>query len=217
MTSVCLVLNLAITSQKVGSSFFHCQVVILVGDCETYAANDPNVRLFECPEEVRRHGITSTISHVLQGWHDYCDTKLSDHSIMNDIKSADLVIGDGLYLCSSLIADKFSLPHVTVLMFSMGSATAILPYNFAELPSYIPQMMSELTDNMNFWQRAKNSFMWLINRVSFSYMVTKVYAELKEKHNITPAKSLEQTFQKVDLILVQTEVYEYPRPLTASM
>ena len=72
---------------------------------------------------------------------------------MNEVKSADLVMSDGLYVCLSLTADKFSLPHVTVLMFSMTSATVTLPYNFAEIPSCIPQLMSEVADGMKFLQR----------------------------------------------------------------
>ena len=190
--------------------------MIFVGDCETYAARDPNVQMFRCPEEVKTYGISASLHHLVQGWYEYCDMKLSDQAIMKEAMSGDLVIGDGIYLCSSLIADKFALPHVMVLMFSMSSATATLPYDFAELPSYIPQMMSEMTDDMNFLQRAKNTFLWLVNRISFSRIVTNVYSDLKEKHNITPEKSLEQTWQKVDLVLVETEAYDYPRPLLPS-
>lgn len=204
------------TFSPLNHSFSLSQVVIFVGECETHATNDPNVRMFQCPEEVKANGISASLLHVVQGWHDYCDAELSDKAIMNEVKSADLVIGDGLYVCSSLIADKFSLPHVTVLMFSMTSATAALPYNFAEIPSYIPQLMSEVTDNMKFLQRAKNSVVWLVNRVIFPLLFTNSYAALKEKYSITPEKTLEQTFQRVDLVLVQTEAFEYPRPLLPS-
>ena len=154
--------------------------------------------------------------HLPQMMYDYCDVKLGDQAIKNDIKSADLVIGDGMYMCSALIADKFSLPHVTVLESSLTTATGTLPYNVAELPSYLPQFYSGMTDNMNFLQRAENTLRWLIIRIIFPLKLSKTFLKLKEKHNITPEKSLEQTLQKVDLILVQTEAYDYPRPLLPS-
>ena len=155
------------------------------------------------------------INHLPQMMRDYCDAKLSNEAIVNETKSADLVIGDAMYLCSTLIADKFSLPHVTVIPSSLTTFTATSPYNIAENPSYIPQLLSRMTDNMNFFQRAENSLQWLINRFFFPSF-TQMFLELKEKHNITPEKSLEQTLQKVDLILVQTEAYEYPRPMLPS-
>ena len=156
------------------------------------------------------------LNHLPQMMRDYCDAKLSNEAIVNEIKSADLVIGDAMYLCSTLIADKFSLPHVMVMQSSLTSFTVSLPYNLAENPSYIPQFFSRMTDNMNFLQRAKNSLQWLINRCFLFPRFPQIFLELKEKYNITPEKSLEQTLQKVDLILVETEAYEYPRPMLPS-
>ena len=156
------------------------------------------------------------LNNIPQLMYDYCDAKLSDQTIINEVKSADLVIGDGMYLCSSLIADKFSLPHVTVLESSLTSATVIHPYNVADLPSYIPQFFSGMTDKMSFLQRAENTLRWLMNRIISPRNFRKAFLKLKEKHSITPEKSLEQTLQKVDLILVQTEAYDYPRPLLPS-
>ena len=131
---------------------------------------------------------------------------------MNEAKSADLIIGDAMYLCSFLIADKFSLPHVTILMSSMSAATTFLPYNFVELPSYIPQISSRMTDDMNFLQRAKNTLLWLLHRTTFPLQLHQVYAGLKKKHNITPEKTLDDTFQRVDIIIVQSDPLDYPRP-----
>lgn len=144
-------------------------------------------------------------------WYHYCDALLGHRDNMNEAKSADLIIGDAMYLCPFLIADKFSLPHVTILISPLSSALG-LPYNFASLPSYIPQLFSGLTDDMNFLQRAENSLRWLLGRMTFPNMLHSVYAGLKEKYNITPEKSLQQTFQKVDIVLVQSDPLDYPRP-----
>ena len=193
--------------------FFPCQVVIFVGECQQYALKDSNVRTFKCPEELKKFELAvPDVTQLKIVFQHYCDAILGNHENMNEVKSADLVIGDGMFLCSFLIADKFSLPHVTVLMSPLSTATASLPYNFAELPSYIPQFLSGMTDDMHFLQRAKNTLRWLYNRIVFPVMLHESYAGVKDKYNITPEKTLHQTFQKVDLILVQTDPIDYPRP-----
>lgn len=185
-------------------------MVIFVGDCEKYALKDSNIRTFKCSEEVIKVNPT-TIAGLTVVWYHYCDAMLGHPDNMNEAKSADLIIGDAMYLCSFLVADKFSLPHVTVLMSPLSSALG-LPYNFVDLPSYIPQLFSGLTDDMNFLQRAENSLRWLVGRTTFPSVLHSIYAGLKEKYNITPEKSLQQTLQKVDIVLVQSDPLDYPRP-----
>lgn len=182
-----------------------------MGDCSTYAAKEANIKWFKCPEEIKLTTIPNVI-HLPQEMFAYCNAKFSDDAIMDEVKSADLVIGDGMYTCSSLIADKFSKPHVTVLMSSMTTATS-LPFNVAAHPSYLPQFLSGMTDNMNFLQRAENAVWWLTNTIHFRPKFENNYSVLKEKFNITFERSLQQTLQKVDLVLFQTEAFDYPRPI----
>lgn len=186
-------------------------MVIFVGECEKYALKDSNIRTFECSEEINKLVDPTAIAGLKVVWYHYCDAMLGHHNNMNEAKTADLIIGDAMYLCSFLVADKFSLPHVTVLMSPLSTALR-LPYNFADLPSYIPQMFSGLTDDMNFLQRAGNSLRWFLGRLSSPNALHSVYGGLKEKYNITPEKTLQQTFQKVDIVLVQSDPLDYPRP-----
>lgn len=186
------------------------------------------VRLFKCPEFIAKANLTQMIGKGLQyrlkvlriltgSFRAYCDAQLSNQELVEEIKSADLIVGDATYLCSFLIADKFSLPHVTILTSALSTATGTLPLNLASLPSYIPQGYSALTDSMSFTERAKNTLLWLVYRLTSEYMFHSFYQELKEKHNITPEKSLQQTFDSVDIIIVQTNfAIDYPRPLLPS-
>ena len=41
--------------------------------------------------------------------------------------------------------------------------------------------------------------------------IDNVYGPLKKKYNITPEKSLRETYQKIDLVLVQSDPLDYPR------
>ncbi|KAL9988788.1 hypothetical protein ACROYT_G003276 [Oculina patagonica] len=182
-------------------------------------------RLFKCPEFVANADLKQImgtglqhhlkLSRILTGsFRAYCDTQLSNQELMKEVESADLVIGDAMYLCSFLIADKFSLPHVTILTSALSTATGTLPLNLESLPSYIPQGFSAMADSMSFSERAKNTLIWLFNKIASEYVMLPLYQELKEKYNITPDKSLQQTFDAVDLIIVQTNfAIDYPRPL----
>lgn len=185
------------------------EVLIIVGDCEKFAAKDPRVRTFKCSEDLTKLDPTK-IDHLMKFWFDNCDAILSNPEIMNRVKSSDAVIGDAAFQCSYLIADKFSLPHVTVLM-SPLSTGSVLQLNFAQLPSYIPQFTSGFTDHMNFLQRVKNTMQYLFHQLMVLPKIDNVYGPLKKKYNITPEKSLRETYQKIDLVLVQSDPLDYPR------
>ena len=193
--------------------FFPYKVLIVIGERETYAAKDPRVLTFSSPDDINKLDMTK-IDNLMKLWLYNCDAILSNPDVMNQIKSSDAVIGDALFLCSFLIADKFSLPHVTVLMSPLSSGS-ILPLNFENLPSYQPQFTSGFTDHMNFLQRVENTVLCLIQTIA-PYNIDGVYETLKKKHNITPEKTLQETYQKVDLILVQSGPLDYPRPLLPS-
>ncbi|PFX22678.1 2-hydroxyacylsphingosine 1-beta-galactosyltransferase [Stylophora pistillata] len=185
------------------------KVLIIVGDCEKFAAKDPRVRTFKCSDDFTKLDPTK-IDHLVKCWSYSCDAILSNPDVMKQVKSSDAVIGDAAFQCSYLVADKFSLPHVTVLM-SPLSTGSVFPLNFAQLPSYIPHFTSGFTDHMNFLQRVKNTLLYLSHKLMVPSLRDNVYGPLKKKYNITPEKTLHETYQKVDLILVQSDPLDYPR------
>ena len=147
----------------------------------------------------------------------YCDALLSTVDLMEKINSSDLIIGDGFYFCSSLIARKFSIPHVVIVTSTLSLPT-MHAFSLPVPPSYIPQFKSALTDNMSFMQRVKNSCQWLLVYWTFWYRMVPPFQDLKEKHDIAPHETMYQTLGRVDLIISQRPfILEYPRPLLPSM
>ena len=67
---------------------------------------------------------------------------LSNVELMKETNDADLVVGELWYLCSALVADKLSVPHVLI-----SPATLSTPYTFAlGLPAplaYVPQINND--------------------------------------------------------------------------
>ena len=203
---------------------------IVVGDTETYALNKPLARSYNTSqafktalEEVSKHIGKSVDGNVItekkflaiiQAF--YCDDVLGNNEVMKSVKRADLLVGDALYMCGSLIADKFSLPHVTVSTNSLSAPTAhgfSLPMN----PSYVPQFKSALGNNLNFVERIQNVYHWIAIYLAFHFGMVPPYRELKDKYQIAPNKDVYETLGRVDLIIGQVGFFlDYPRPILPS-
>lgn len=146
----------------------------------------------------------------------YCDDVLGNNDVMKAVKRADLIIGDSLYMCGSLIADRFSLPFVTVFTNSLSAPTAHA-FSLPLSPAYVPQFKSALGDNLNFVERIQNLYHWIAVYLSFHVGMVPPYKELKDKYNITPNRSLYETLNRVDLTIAQLGFFlDYPRPLLPS-
>lgn len=197
---------------------------IFVGNTETYALKNPLSRPFNSSHGLKKigkpgAGLYALMSHLATVQAFYCDDILGNNDVMKAVKHADLVVGDSLDMCGSLIADRFSLPYVTVFTNSLSTPTAhafALPLS----PAYVPQFQSfqsTLTDKLNFVERIQNVYQWIVVYLTFHIGMAPPFKELKNRYNITPDRSLYETLVKVDLIIAQMGFFlEYPRPLLPS-
>lgn len=68
----------------------------------------------------------------------------------------DVLLADPLFLCGELLAQKLNLPLIFSLRFTFGNTVERLCGQLPAPPSYVPAVVSENTDQMNFLQRLKN-------------------------------------------------------------
>ena len=204
---------------------------IFVGATQSYAANDSNARVYNDdkiaalfrnpPEVVSRYMMTmpdiEQLRELLMYQSCYCDDLLSNAGFMEEIKHADLVVGEILYLCSALVADKFDLPHVIISATSLSTPTG-LAFGLPSPPSYVPQWGASLTQELRFVDRVKNAVQWMLLYVYHIYDLCPMFNELKVKHGITPNKNIYETLGRVDLVLGQMDFVldGQPRPLLPS-
>ena len=206
------------------------QVKIFVGATQSYAANDSNVRVFKDDKfaalyrdmqasgghSMKTTHIKDQMRMLLKLHSVYCDEMLNDAELIREISHADAVVGELLYLCSSLVADKLSLPHIIISASTLSTPTAIalgLP-----LPlSYVPQVDVPLTNELKFGDRIKNVLQWMLLYYVYIYEFCPSFNEVKTRHNITPDKSIQETLGRVDMIIGQMDfLLEHPRPLLPS-
>ena len=135
------------------------QVNIFVGATQSYAANDSNVRVFKDDKfaamyrEMQASGGHSTktmdvrdqLRMLLKIQSVYCDEMLNDAELNREISHADAIVGELIYLCSSLVADKLSLPHVIIAASTLSTPTAVA-LGLPSPPSYVPQVDVPLTN-----------------------------------------------------------------------
>ena len=208
------------------------QVKIFVGATQSYAANDSNVRVYKddkLADAMTRLGASRPSSNFFKTTSDleqlrflfmfqilYCDDLLGNSEVMEDIKHADLVVGEILYLCSALVGDKLDLPHVIISAATLSTPTGVA-FGIPSPPSYVPQWGASLTHELKFVDRVKNVVQWMLWYGFFIYDLCPMFNGLKVKHGITPNKKIHETLGRVDLILGQMDfVLEDPRPLLPS-
>ena len=198
-----------------------------MGDTESYASGHTNVQVYKTPEKffqmtLTRHGPKKGLDVVTEMANGarlkalYCEGVLNNKEILSEIRNADLIVGDAIYMCSSLIANKFSLPHVVILLETL-SLPSMHAFGVPLAASYVPQFKSTLTDDMSLVERLKNLYHWILVYWAFHRGMVPPFHELKERYNISPERSIREILGSVDLILSEKPfVLEYARPLLPS-
>ncbi|XP_012515272.1 PREDICTED: UDP-glucuronosyltransferase 2A1 [Propithecus coquereli] len=94
--------------------------------------------------------------HVVSG--EICDGVLKNQKLMEKLKSSkfEVLVSDPVFPCGDIVALKLGIPFIYSLRFSPASTVekhcGKVPYP----PSYVPAVLSELTDQMSFTDRIRN-------------------------------------------------------------
>ena len=142
----------------------------------------------------------------------YCEEVLQNKRIMKTIKDQkfDLVVLDGLmpFSCMYTIPYKFGIPYITVHGFQTASWAA----GVTGMPSIEPDIMLELSNRMDFWERLTNLKAWLavlndpVMEVYDKYFL-QTYAPEK------PLKKFNDIVRDSEMFLLNYEIMclDYPR------
>ena len=149
-----------------------------------------------------------------------CDSALSDFDMMKRLRDAkfDIVVGDVLYPCFILIAQKLNLRYVNVMNgiivpMAHGRLSGI-PNN----PAFIPGFLTRFSDDMNLLQRCLNVFAYGLNAFLYDHFFLGPFDQLKVKHRIRKEISMYESFGQAELWLMNTDFNtDYPRALTPNV
>ncbi|XP_053559233.1 UDP-glucuronosyltransferase 2A2 isoform X5 [Bombina bombina] len=146
---------------------------------------------------------------------DTCDGIVKNKELMERLQREkyDVLISDPFSIGGELVAEILGVPFVYTIRFSIGNSMERLCGHLPSPFSYVPVVMAELSDNMTFVERLKNTFHYLFADTIFFIVFegnwNKYFSEVLGRPT-----SLCETMGKAEIWLIRTYWdFEYPRPI----
>ncbi|XP_069314173.1 UDP-glucuronosyltransferase 2B4-like isoform X1 [Eulemur rufifrons] len=143
-----------------------------------------------------------------------CENVVLNKKLMTRLQESkfDLVLADAIDPCGELLAEILKTPLVYSLRFSPGYAFEKHGGGLLVPPSYVPAVMSELSDQMTFMERVKNMIYVLYFDFWFQTINLKKWDQFYSEVLGRPTTFYE-TMNKADMWLIRTYWdFEFPRP-----
>uniref|UniRef100_A0A2K6M3H5 Uncharacterized protein n=1 Tax=Rhinopithecus bieti TaxID=61621 RepID=A0A2K6M3H5_RHIBE len=126
----------------------------------------------------------------------FCKDVVSNKKLMKKLQESrfDVVFADAIFPCSELLAELFNTPLVYSLRFTPGYSFEKQCGGLLFPPSYVPVVMSELSDQMTFMERVKNMIYMLYFDFCFQIFAMKkwdqFYSEVLGKNTHTLSETM---------------------------
>ncbi|XP_078004874.1 UDP-glucuronosyltransferase 2A1-like isoform X3 [Phascolarctos cinereus] len=157
--------------------------------------------------------MTTVIHEFHQVSRAICDGVLTNQKLMEKLQKGkfDILISDPVFPCGDLVALKLGIPFIYSLRFSPASTVekhcGKVPYP----PSYVPAVLSELTDQMSFSDRIRNFISYHLQ----DYMFNTLWSPWDSYYSkiLGRPTTLCETMGKAEMWLIRTYWdFEFPRP-----
>ncbi|KAM6220578.1 UDP-glucuronosyltransferase 2B17-like [Rhynchocyon petersi] len=143
-----------------------------------------------------------------------CKDVVFNKKLMMKLKESkyDLLLADAVGPCGELLAELLKIPFVYSVRFTLGFRHEKYSGGLSTPPSYVPVIMSELSDQMTFMERMKNMMYMLYFDFWFQTFNEKKWDQFYSEVLGTQTKLME-TMGKAEIWLVRTYWdFEFPRP-----
>ncbi|XP_069711576.1 UDP-glucuronosyltransferase 2A1-like isoform X2 [Phaenicophaeus curvirostris] len=144
-----------------------------------------------------------------------CDEVLKNVALLERLKASnfDVLLADPLMPSGELFAEKLGIPLVYTIRFSVGNTIERLCGALPTPPSYVPAILSGLTDRMSFRERLKNIFAYTVQDIIYHYLLWGSWDQYYSDVLGRPT-TLCETMGKAEIWLIRTYWdIEFPRPL----
>ncbi|XP_023600090.1 LOW QUALITY PROTEIN: UDP-glucuronosyltransferase 2A1-like [Myotis lucifugus] len=142
-----------------------------------------------------------------------CDGVLKNRKLLEKLKKSkfDVLVSDPLFPCGDIVALKLGIPFVYTLKFSPASTVEKHCGKTPYPPSYVPAVLSELTDQMSFTDRIRNFISYHLQ----DYMFDTLWKSWDSYYSEALGRptTLCETMGKAEIWLMRTYWdFEFPRP-----
>ncbi|XP_015426915.1 PREDICTED: UDP-glucuronosyltransferase 2B31-like isoform X2 [Myotis davidii] len=143
-----------------------------------------------------------------------CKDAVLNKNLMTKLQESrfDVVLADPAGPCGELLAELLKIPFVYSLRFSFGYTIEKYSGGLPFPPSYVPIVLSELSDQMTFMERVKN-MMYVLYFDFWFQTFSEKWDQLCSKALGRPT-TLFELIKKAEIWLIRTYWdFEFPRPL----
>ncbi|XP_004703230.1 UDP-glucuronosyltransferase 2A2 isoform X2 [Echinops telfairi] len=142
-----------------------------------------------------------------------CEGVLNNPKLMTKLQKGgfDVLVADPVTICGDLVALKLGIPFMYTLRFSPASTVERHCGKIPAPTSYVPAALSELTDQMTFGERVKNTLSYPLQ----DYIFQSYWGEWNSYYSKVLGKptTLCETMGKAEIWLIRTYWdFEFPRP-----
>ncbi|XP_036032410.1 UDP-glucuronosyltransferase 2B1-like, partial [Onychomys torridus] len=145
----------------------------------------------------------------------FCKVVVWNKSLMKKLQGSkfDVILADAVGPCGELLAEVLKIPLVYSLRFCPGYKCEMYGGGLPLPPSYVPMVLSELSDHMTFVERVKNMLHVLYFDFWFQPFNEKTWSQLYSDVLGRPT-TLYEMMGKADMWLIRTYWdLEFPHPL----
>uniref|UniRef100_A0A2R8MEC8 UDP-glucuronosyltransferase n=2 Tax=Callithrix jacchus TaxID=9483 RepID=A0A2R8MEC8_CALJA len=144
-----------------------------------------------------------------------CKDLVSNKKFMKKLQESrfDVIFADAMFPCGELLSEIFNIPFVYSLSSTLGYTLEKYGGGFLFPPSYIPVVISELSDQMTFIERVKNVIYMLYFDFWFQLFEMKKWDQFYSEVLGRPT-TLSETMGKADIWLIRNSWnFQFPHPL----
>ncbi|XP_058631600.1 UDP-glucuronosyltransferase 2A1-like isoform X4 [Onychostoma macrolepis] len=143
----------------------------------------------------------------------YCDGILKSSKLMDKLRNGkfDIVLSDPMYPCSDILAEELNVPLVYTFRLSIANVLERMCGQIPAPPSFVPGVMSKLTDKMSFTERIMNMLFYL-SQDFFATIAWRKFDNYYTEYLGRPTSYCEM-MGKADIWLIRIYWdFEFPRP-----
>ena len=146
-----------------------------------------------------------------------CGDILQDQKAIEEFRSSDLIIGVSVFPCTGLIAEYVHRPFILV---HPAGFPGFAPSFMVPMPSsYVPNMQSGFTDEMNFKERMLNVvYSTIKEHIIVKFVMSSFFSSFQLKHDIHTDKGVFEVAGMAEIHIVSADfALEFAHPLLPSM
>ena len=143
-----------------------------------------------------------------------CEGLLNSTEVFQELQGFDLLVHDTVAFGVVSLGEHLGIPRVEIMPLPPNNLFASYFHAIPMPVSYVPEVMTQFSDEMTFAERAINFGVYLGVNLFVHFAIDRPMNALRVKYNIKPERSYLQAAHDTELVIITADfALEYPQPL----